>query len=706
MKIRVLAVAVVMSACSPQSSTYSSSSGSLALSKDDALLYAVDSDSNSLFVLDTRDESVVAQVAVGKQPEKVVVGPDDTIYVSNRMSRSVSVIRRGEWKEASHLATAVEPTGMAFTSDGKTLLVVNATSLTDSTTGTLMGFDTSSQQQVFEVAVGNEPRSVAVHGNKAFISLYKQGDIATLDLSTNTLVSPSTQVIEKVNLTANGIAPNGTTGNGGFNGPTPGGFVGQLSTVHPLAMEALAMMPDGTQVFSAALLSSDQVLPSSPGDSTNDNGGFIGSSGGSGYSGSSCGGGSVVSPVILTFDGEGASQAQDTTVCGIPSNAPAGQPVQALVSPISSMPIQGPSAIAVDPTGTFVYVVGRSSNNVMIVPTSPAIDAPTADNNTALGGASSGTGLDDTVNGSSGVPGQNGTVVEVGAGPSGIALSHDGKTAWVLNAFDHSVSRIGRADATAPLGVTHTAAFTADTLPGDVVAGRKLFFSAVDSRMTSPTTSIACASCHNEGREDGHVWNFTDGPRQTPSLAGRKTSQTLPLHWNGQFDGMTSFMAQTVNNRMGGTGVTDAMEAQISKFIDSQVLPDNPYVQSQPTAAQMRGAQVFAQAGCGTCHLGQAMTDNGFHDVGSFAAAKTLTPSMLVIPADDSEGGLNYGPGGTEALNTPSLIGLARTAPYLHDGSAPTLMARVSVDEGGKHGTTAALTQAQLSDLVEFLQTL
>ena len=136
------------------------------------------------------------------------------------------------------------------------------------------------------------------------------------------------------------------------------------------------------------------------------------------------------------------------------------------------------------------------------------------------------------------------------------------------NAFDHSLSRIERKDDV--VQVTHTSQFTQDTLPQQVVEGRKLFFTAVDSRMTATSTGIACASCHLEGREDGHVWNFTDGPRQTPSLAGRQTTKTLPLHWNGEFDGLTSFMAQTVNHRMGGTGVTPAMEAQLQAFIDYQ----------------------------------------------------------------------------------------------------------------------------------------
>src|SRR5581483_10070334 len=232
---------------------------------------------------------------------------------------------------------------------------------------------------------------------------------------------------------------------------------------------------------------------------------------------------------------------------------------------------------------------------------------------------------------------------------------------------------------------------------------RKLFFTAVDSRMTGQTTGIACASCHLEGREDGHVWNFTDGPRQTPSLAGRKTTQTLPLHWNGEFDGLTSFMAQTVNHRMGGTGVTPAMETQLKAFIDYQPAPDSPFRNAALTAAQQRGAAAFAKAQCGTCHFGPALTDNLFHDVG------TLVTNSDVLNDDRARSYLNGG------FNTPSLLGLSRTAPYLHDGSAATLMDRVRNDEHGHHGNTVTglvdpnvpnLTDDEMNDLVEYLKTL
>jgi YVTN family beta-propeller protein len=709
MKIRALAVAALLWGCGNQVSTYSSSSGSLALSNDDALLYAVDSDSNQLFVINAGDESLVSQVKVGKTPEKVIVGPDDTIYVTNRMERSVSIIKRGDWKEANRLATGVEPAGLAFTSDGKTLLVVNATMLDDAAKGSLMGFDTATLQKQFEIPVGAEPRGVAVSGNNVFVSLFKDGashqggDVITIDLSHQKVVNPSTDLFSKINLTAisnnGGTTPNDVGGGGFAGGPAgaPPSFNGQvgLPTLSPRGIGTLTVSPDGRQVIASTLLSSSQLLPSTSGPTTDINNGFPGSSGGDGYGAQTCGAGAVASPALLTFDSNGNSLATDATNCQ--GQHTDGQPAQILVSGNPTMPIQGPSASAVDPTGAFLFVVGRNSNNVAILPMNSGVD--TSNNGDVTVAKNEPTPGPTGFQGQGGFIGSNGagsvnTTVAVGAGPSGIALSHDGKTAWVHNAFDHSISRLERKDNI--VQVVHEATFTTDVLPQDVVEGRKLFFTAVDSRMTAQTTGIACESCHLEGREDGHVWNFTDGPRQTPSLAGRMTMQTLPLHWNGEFDGLTSFMAQTVNHRMGGTGVTDAMEKQIQAFIGYQALPDNPHKTDVLSDAAVRGAQLFQSAGCATCHLGQALTDNGFHMVGT------------ELNDGDNSARLIHG-----GFNTPSLIGIARTAPYLHNGKDYTLMDRLNDVEGKgpaaagdeAHGNTN-LTEAQKGDLVEFLKTL
>jgi cytochrome c peroxidase len=58
-------------------------------------------------------------------------------------------------------------------------------------------------------------------------------------------------------------------------------------------------------------------------------------------------------------------------------------------------------------------------------------------------------------------------------------------------------------------------------------------------------------------------------------------------------------------------------------------------------------------------------------------------------------------------FNTPSLLGLARSAPYLHSGAASTLKERITVGkERDLHGKTAQLSEAEVDDLVEYLKSL
>ena len=175
------ALAVVLAlapGCSNNSSAGgNSANGSLGVSRDDKLLFAADSDLDQVFVINAQTQETVSTIAVGRQPEKVLVGPDDTVYVTNRLDRSVSVIRKGDTAESARIAVAVEPVGLAASTDGKTLYVVNATSLTDSDFGTLMAIDTATLTIKWELPVGHEPRALTLMGDgKAAISLYKQGD--------------------------------------------------------------------------------------------------------------------------------------------------------------------------------------------------------------------------------------------------------------------------------------------------------------------------------------------------------------------------------------------------------------------------------------------------------------------------------------------------------------------------------------------------
>jgi cytochrome c peroxidase len=57
--------------------------------------------------------------------------------------------------------------------------------------------------------------------------------------------------------------------------------------------------------------------------------------------------------------------------------------------------------------------------------------------------------------------------------------------------------------------------------------------------------------------------------------------------------------------------------------------------------------------------------------------------------------------------DTPTLIGVYRTAPYLHHGKAKTLMDVLTTSNADdKHGKTSHLAKTELGDLVEFLKSL
>ena len=180
-----LASVLVLAGCEKKpAETYTPHAGTLALSRDDAFLYAVDADNGIVSVVDTAAHRKVAEVKVGREPARVAVGPDDTIYVSNRGDRSVSVIRRGTWEEAARIPVGVEPTGLAVSPDGKTLYVVNATALDTTEHGTLTAIDTKTLKARWDLPVGQEPRGVALLENgTALVTLFRAGDVVQVDIS-------------------------------------------------------------------------------------------------------------------------------------------------------------------------------------------------------------------------------------------------------------------------------------------------------------------------------------------------------------------------------------------------------------------------------------------------------------------------------------------------------------------------------------------
>lgn len=664
--------AMVTTGCgSTQQQRNSTASGSLALSTDDTRLYAADTDNGVVSVIDTSTDTKLYDVKVGARPMRLAVGSDDTLYVANRGSRSVSVIRAGERAPSTEIATGADPTGMAVSFDGKTLYVVSATAKDTSDYGILQAIDTETLEVKYESNLGfAEPRSIALVSNeKALITQYRGGekgaDVVEVNLKTGEVLNKdgTTGLYDQVNRTK--VAdPNGTNP-----------FGGSFSSFKARAMTDVVVTPDGTRAFVPTVFAREDEISRRP----NSSGGYY-------SAGGPCNVGAVATAGIVTMDtGANATtpQVDDLTNCastGMNASDVDYPPTTMGIStfggftgaPVATQAVQGPSAAAIDPTGEWLFVVNKETSNVAVMPVWRRQAADGEANNFDRSGNSFRAVV--AVNNNAGL--QN-------SGADGIALTRDGRRAYVYNQFDHNIVRLGN-DQGGPMSdviVKKTIDLgLKDTLPEEAVKGRRAFFDAMSTQMSSATTHVACSTCHLEGRDDGHVWMFPDGARQTPTLVGRHTTKTQPLHWNGEHADFRAFMTHTVVSRMGGVQPTEELNGQVEAWLEAEPAPENANLRASGlTDGQLRGQALFyGQAECSKCHVGDFLTNDTMANVGTSSGA----------------------------LNTPSLRGLARSAPYLHNGAAATLRERFVVGGGNLHGKTQELSEQQRNDLVDYLKTL
>lgn len=188
---------------------------------------------------------------------------------------------------------------------------------------------------------------------------------------------------------------------------------------------------------------------------------------------------------------------------------------------------------------------------------------------------------------------------------------------------------------------------------------------------------MACASCHAEGRTDGLSWRIEGHNLQTPVLAGRLLG-THPFKWDGKDHDLPTSLSNTIG-RLGGSGLLPEQIQDLQAFLQSLPQPVPPSIEDR--SAIVRGEALFqsVETGCTACHDGPRLADGVQHD---FAT--------------------NIG-----SVDTPSLIGLAHSAPYYHDGSARTLRALLT-DKASVHGMgqTAQLSSTELDDLIAYLESL
>ena len=196
----------------------------------------------------------------------------------------------------------------------------------------------------------------------------------------------------------------------------------------------------------------------------------------------------------------------------------------------------------------------------------------------------------------------------------------------------------------------------------------------------------SCASCHPDGRADALNWDLlNDGignPKNTKSmLLSHKTPPVMSL-------GVRETAEMAVRSGMKFIQFAEQPET-VSTAIDAYLksmtpVPSPRLIRGRLSRAARRGERVFKKAGCADCHPAPLFTNLKSYD---FGMGKDLDKD--------------------KAFDTPSLVEVWRTAPYLHDGRAATLPEVLTqFNPKDQHGVTSKLSREELADLVEYVLSL
>ncbi len=377
--------------------------------------------------------------------------------------------------------------------------------------------------------------------------------------------------------------------------------------------------------------------------------------------------------------------------------------------------------------GTRSYVTGMGSNNLIVL-----------DDNGSRAGIT--------------------PTIEVGEGPTGLALDEARSRLYVLNRFEGSISVI---DTVTETEVDRVPLF--DPTPSAIRVGRKHLY---DTHKNSGLGHIACASCHIDSRMDRLSWDLGD-PAGTVKvfnqncnfgagalfgappcenwhpMKGPMTTQTLqdiigkePHHWRGDRNGIEEFNNAFMGLLGDDTVLTPAEMQQFENFLATITFPPNPYRNfdnTLPTSLPLTGHYTtgrFGPAGqtlpngnavaglsnyrtggldgglnCVTCHslptgVGSNLRFNGF----SFVPFPTGPNGEMHHGVVSVDGSTNVSIKIPQLRNMYDKVGFEATQTtnlagfgFLHDGSVDSLARFVS------EPVFSPASDQEVADLVAFM---
>jgi len=284
--------------------------------------------------------------------------------------------------------------------------------------------------------------------------------------------------------------------------------------------------------------------------------------------------------------------------------------------------------------------------------------------------------------------------IPTGPDPMGLSLSPDGKFLYVAEQLADRVAVIstdslrvvGEIDLGGPRRITF------------VRRGQRLFHSAGRTLQGQ----FSCRTCHPEGHTDGLTYNIEAdrlGRDIVNNLSLRELYGIAPYKWNGK--NVSLYRQCGFRFAKFFTRTQAYSEEELDQLVAYELslrYPHNRYrsASGEPTPAQERGRQIFERGvttdgreipvgnRCVTCHPPPRYTNRQMFDVGTKG------------PTDRNA-----------TFDTPALVNLYDSPPYLHDGRAATLEEIwTRFGNENRHGQVTDLTKSQLNDLIEYLRSL
>jgi DNA-binding beta-propeller fold protein YncE/mono/diheme cytochrome c family protein len=611
------------------------------------LAYIADSDEPTLHTVDLDQGRELAATDLKGTPEHVLVLADGRVAVTLRNQNQIEVLEpgaQGTLQSRCVVDTPVEPIAMAVSPDEQTLLVTSAWA------HKVTAFEPVNFAQKFEVDVGREPRAVVVaeEGDRAFVAHLVNATMSVIDLKGEKhevrtmplgtrkidLVGNTQRVDPKIRRGCQGYALTSAVD------PTSPG-----ETLPPVVGEK-----PPAQINPPAPSKPTPARPQNPTPENPKTPAVLP--------------GRLFAPFVTVDPGDERITYYGTTNDTVNTEINQISVIDTAAERVLTKTALSVRTASMGPTRECLLPRSVSFHNGSLYTTCLGIDALVEYDARGVDPARTETRR-----------------WAVPAGPTGVAIDGPGKRAVIWSQFDRAVSLVKLDSEDEPVLQMALSRKAGHGLSTEASLGRVLYHKTGDGRVSAE--GMACASCHPDGREDAITWSSTDGPRNTPMLAGRM-ADTAPYSWQGNHETVEIHLEDTVR-RLRGRGLSKDEIHAIAEYV--RALP-GPNLKAKMSTEQQQlveqGKAIFAssETACATCHTAdKAFTDGQKYDV----RAQSGNAKQL--------------------LDTPSLRFLGGTAPYFHDGRYATLQAMLEASDHAM-GHTLHLSREQRLALTAYLESL